>query len=127
MKLSSMLVDGANDICEQFGRLSGPDAQTIEGAPPNQSQTVPHGGFDKSPTQEGGVDRYCRNTMATEEATNMDEEITSCPYCLLGDQPRPMLQRPAWFICENCGHTVIPDDPDFKCSCGNCGKLKEVA
>jgi len=65
--------------------------------------------------------------MATEEATNMVEEITSCPYCVLGDQSRPMLQRLVWFICENCGHTVIPDDPDFNCSCSNCRKLRRAA
>ena len=39
---------------------------------------------------------------------------------LLGDQFRTMLQRPAWFVCERCGHTVIPGDSDFKCSCRNC-------
>jgi hypothetical protein len=27
-----------------------------------------------------------------------------------------MLQRPSWFVCEQCGHVVIPDDPDSKCS-----------
>jgi hypothetical protein len=30
------------------------------------------------------------------------------------------LQRPSWFVCEQCGHVVIPDDPDFKCSCRRC-------
>jgi hypothetical protein len=35
---------------------------------------------------------------------------------MLGDQSGPMLQRPAWFIYEQCGHIMIPEDRDFKCS-----------
>ena len=45
----------------------------------------------------------------------------------LRDRFRPMLQRPAWFICEQCGHVVIPEDSDFKCSCHNCLKVKRAA
>ena len=57
----------------------------------------------------------------------MAEQIVRCPYCMLGDQSGTMLQRPAWFICEQCGHVVIPDDPDFKCCCRNCLKVKRAA
>jgi hypothetical protein len=47
----------------------------------------------------------------------MAEQVVRCPYCVLGDHFRPMLQRPEWYVCEQCGHTMIPDDPEFKCSC----------
>jgi len=57
----------------------------------------------------------------------MAEQIVRCPYCMLGDQSGTMLQRPEWFICEQCGHVVIPDDPDFKCCCRNCLKVKRAA
>jgi hypothetical protein len=57
----------------------------------------------------------------------MAGQIVCCPYCMLGDQSAPMLQRPEWFICELCGHIVIPEDPDFKCSCRDCLKLKRAA
>jgi hypothetical protein len=57
----------------------------------------------------------------------MTEQIVRCPYCILDDQFRPMLQRSVWFICEQCGHTVIPEDPDFKCSCRECLVLKRAA
>ena len=57
----------------------------------------------------------------------MTEKIVRCPYCVLDDQSKPMSERPAWFICEQCGHTVIPEDPDFKCSCRECLKLKRAA
>jgi hypothetical protein len=50
----------------------------------------------------------------------MAEQIVRCPYCTLGDQSASTLQRPAWFICEQCGHIVIPEDPDFKCACRDC-------
>jgi hypothetical protein len=57
----------------------------------------------------------------------MAEQIVRCPYCMPGDQGGPMLQRPGWLICEQCGHIVIPEDPDFKCSCRDCLKLKRAA
>jgi hypothetical protein len=57
----------------------------------------------------------------------MAEQIEVCPYCMPGDQNRPMLQRPGWFICEQCGHAAMPDDPDFRCSCSNCSRVKRAA
>ena len=38
----------------------------------------------------------------------MAENVVHCPYCVLGDDFRLMVQRPGWFICENCGHIMIP-------------------
>jgi hypothetical protein len=57
----------------------------------------------------------------------MADQIVRCPYCMLGDQSKPMLQRPDWYVCEQCGHTVIPEDPDFKCSCRDCLKMRRAA
>jgi len=57
----------------------------------------------------------------------MAEDIVRCPYCVLGDQFRIMLQRPEWFICERCGHVVLPEDPGFRCSCGGCLELSRAA
>jgi len=57
----------------------------------------------------------------------MAENMVHCPYCVLGDDFRLMVQRPGWFICEHCGHIVIPDDPDFRCSCRNCPKVRRAA
>ena len=58
----------------------------------------------------------------------MAEQIICCPYCVLCDQARLMLPRPGgWFICLQCGHTAIPDKPEFKCFCLNCGLLIRAA
>jgi hypothetical protein len=57
----------------------------------------------------------------------MAEKLVRCPYCILGDNSRPMLQRPVWFICDQCGHIVIPEDPDFKCACRKCLELSRAA
>jgi hypothetical protein len=57
----------------------------------------------------------------------MAEQIVRCPYCMLDNQSGLMLQRPEWLICEQCGHVVIPDDPDFKCGCRDCLKVKRAA
>jgi len=55
-------------------------------------------------------------------------EIVRCPYCVLGNDFRPRLPRPqGWFICPKCGHTRMPDNPDFKCICQKCGKLIRAA
>jgi hypothetical protein len=56
----------------------------------------------------------------------MAEQIR-CPYCILGELSRPMLQRPNWFICEQCGHIVLLEDPNFRCSCDNCVKMNRAA
>jgi DNA-directed RNA polymerase subunit RPC12/RpoP len=42
-----------------------------------------------------------------------------CPYCF-----QAMVERPGWYICEQCGHTILRDDPDFKCRCQNCEALR---
>jgi rubrerythrin len=57
----------------------------------------------------------------------MSDQVVRCPYCLLADQFRPMLQRPDWFICEQCGHVLLPDDPDFRCACSTCMELNRAA
>jgi DNA-directed RNA polymerase subunit RPC12/RpoP len=61
------------------------------------------------------------------EGPRMVEQIVRCPYCVLDNELRPMLQRPDWYVCEQCGHTVIPDDPEFKCSCEHCTQLHRAA
>ena len=51
----------------------------------------------------------------------MAENVVHCPYCVLGNDFRLMVQRPGWFICENCRHIVIPDDADLD----SCPQLPE--
>ena len=57
----------------------------------------------------------------------MNEQVVSCPYCLLGDQFGPMRQRPEWFICKQCGHLLLPGDSDFKCACSRCIEVNRAA
>ena len=58
----------------------------------------------------------------------MAEQVVRCPYCVLDDQFRPMVSKPeGWFNCSKCGHTTIPDKPDFRCFCQKCGDLKRAA
>jgi hypothetical protein len=54
-------------------------------------------------------------------------EILRCPYCVLGDHFRPLLLRPEWFVCEQCSHVVLPEDPDFRCSYRKCLELNRAA
>ena len=58
----------------------------------------------------------------------MPDQIVRCPYCLSGDDFRLMSPRPeGWFICPKCGHTSIPQDPEFKCFCQKCSELNRAA
>jgi hypothetical protein len=57
----------------------------------------------------------------------MSEKVFRCPYCVEGEQFRPMLQKPGWLICELCGHVQLPGDPGFKCGCQRCLKLQQAA
>ena len=50
----------------------------------------------------------------------MDPEVVRCPYRVLDDEFTAMLQRPEWFVCEQCGHVVLRQNPGFRCSCGRC-------
>jgi len=57
----------------------------------------------------------------------MTEQMVRCPYCFFFDQFRPMVERPSWFVCEQCGHVLLRGDPDFKCACDRCMQLKRAA
>jgi len=42
-----------------------------------------------------------------------------CPYCF-----QPMLRKPdGWYVCQNCGHTIMTLDLQYQCRCRNCEKL----
>jgi hypothetical protein len=58
----------------------------------------------------------------------MAEQVTRCPYCVEGYDFRPMVHRPEGrFVCRKCGHSAMPGEPDFKCSCRKCAELKRAA
>jgi len=65
----------------------------------------------------------------------MPQEIVRCPYCVLGNEFRPMFQptsrstvrRSKKFVCINCGHATTPDAPYAKCACPKCQELSRLA
>jgi len=58
----------------------------------------------------------------------MSQEIIRCPYCVLGDEFRPMLRETRKrFICASCGHTAKPEEPYSKCACTRCLELARLA
>lgn len=57
-----------------------------------------------------------------------EQMIVRCPYCVLGDNFRPMLAKDGgWFVCQKCGHSAMPGKPDFECYCQKCGEKKSAA
>lgn len=47
-------------------------------------------------------------SLALVKDFQMSEKDFSLPYCVDGEEFRPMLQKPGWFICELCGHVLLP-------------------
>jgi predicted RNA-binding Zn-ribbon protein involved in translation (DUF1610 family) len=53
--------------------------------------------------------------------------VVRCPYCVSDDEFRQMIARLGdRFVCNKCGHSSIPSDKDFKCSCRGCFQLREL-
>jgi len=53
--------------------------------------------------------------------------IVQCPYCVLGNQFRPMVAHlDGRFICSKCGHLANPGDRDFQCVCTKCYELRSA-
>ena len=70
-----------------------------------------------------------RSGTVSKEKSNVDNSRADdpLPHCVLGDQFRSLLLRPAWSICEQCGHVAIPEDPGFRVPCRNCLELNRAA
>jgi hypothetical protein len=61
----------------------------------------------------------------------MPQEIVRCPYCVLGNEFRPMYRSTARqgekFVCVNCGHTATPALPNSRCGCPKCQEMIRLA
>jgi len=61
----------------------------------------------------------------------MPQEIVRCPYCVLGNEFRPMfrstVRRAKKFVCISCGHTTTPDALYSKCACPKCQEMNRLA
>jgi len=55
----------------------------------------------------------------------MAEPVVRCPYCIVGDEFKPMaINANRRFMCAKCGHLTIPDERNFKCFCWHCAQLR---
>jgi predicted RNA-binding Zn-ribbon protein involved in translation (DUF1610 family) len=57
----------------------------------------------------------------------MPQEIVRCPYCVLGNEFRPMFRKAKKFVCISCGHTATRDAPYSKCGCPKCQEMIRLA
>ena len=60
----------------------------------------------------------------------MPQEIVRCPYCVLGNEFRPMFRKSKKFVCISCGHAATPDAPYApysKCACTKCQEMNRLA
>jgi DNA-directed RNA polymerase subunit RPC12/RpoP len=50
--------------------------------------------------------------------------VVRCPYCVRFDHFMTMnVHADRTYVCEKCGHIVIPEDKGFRCSCSHCVAL----
>jgi hypothetical protein len=55
----------------------------------------------------------------------MDEITVRCPFCVVDNHFRRMLQMvDSKYSCNCCGHLVAPHNKDFQCHCGRCNSLR---
>lgn len=57
----------------------------------------------------------------------MSQEIVRCPYCVLGNEFRPMYWRTKKFVCINCGHAATPGGIHSTCDCPRCQEMIRLA
>jgi hypothetical protein len=52
------------------------------------------------------------------------KNIIRCPYCVERGQFMPMSARSDgnWFVCDRCGHLMLPHNPMYKCTCALCAQ-----
>jgi Zn ribbon nucleic-acid-binding protein len=59
--------------------------------------------------------------------TDLGGSVVRCPFCVLGDEFRPMLSHEdGIFICGKCGHTARPADKNYSCRCCKCRDLHRL-
>jgi predicted RNA-binding Zn-ribbon protein involved in translation (DUF1610 family) len=48
-----------------------------------------------------------------------------CPYCVEGSEFKLMVRRESgqWYLCPDCGHLAMAENPEFKCPCAKCATL----
>ena len=47
-----------------------------------------------------------------------------CPYCVSGNGFRRMVRHSNFtFLCDKCGHSVVPKSPTLRCSCRRCTEI----
>jgi len=59
----------------------------------------------------------------------MSELAVRCPYCVLGNEFRPMFRQPGKkrFICCCCGHAASPGAMHSTCHCLKCRRMSRIA
>ena len=72
--------------------------------------------------------RWVETSEPVPEGAGIGEQVVRCPYCIMGDHLRPMLPKTeGWYICAKCGHTVMPENPDYRCRCEKCEDQNRAA
>ena len=101
---------------EHYEMVSSPEEKTSRGSYTSEGR--------KAGARKAAQARWAKK----KRLSIMTEQIIRCPYCVVGDQFKPMLSRGGGvLVCSKCGHTAIHEKPEFQCSCQKCGELNRTA
>jgi hypothetical protein len=54
------------------------------------------------------------------------EDPIRCPYCVYLDEFKIMIPQGSYFVCEKCGHIVVPGASNYECACQKCKQLNRA-
>ena len=58
----------------------------------------------------------------------MDKTVVRCPYCVEDGNFKIMTRmgEGTRYVCAGCTHTVVPEDPSYRCACAKCGRVSDL-
>jgi hypothetical protein len=69
-----------------------------------------------------------RQRTQSEDCLVVKANVVRCPYCVDGDNFKILTARSGgkWFLCSECGHLVMPQNPAYICKCARCVELLQI-
>jgi hypothetical protein len=68
------------------------------------------------------------NPVRKEELVKAALSGNRCPYCVEGGHFKLMIEQSGGdrFVCANCGHLAMPNNPLFTCTCAHCVRVESA-
>ena len=65
------------------------------------------------------------NSYFPREQHHSARSVVRCPYCVEAGNFRMMIPESGdGYLCNQCGHMVLPSNPLFECACKKCARFQ---